>query len=126
MGIVEITGGAGSVPIRIEVADDGFADAGDIYAAQETREAGKAVVRAAAKVVTKTAEQIYGEAVAMACEAAAQTAQRLAAVDAKDRPDEFEVEFGLSLGSGLDTRIVSLDAGAQVKVRMQWNRRAGD
>lgn len=84
------------------------------------------MVRAAAKVVTKTAEQIYGEAVAMACEAAAQTAQRLAAVAARDRPDEFEVEFGLSLGGGLDTRIVSLDAGAQVKVRMQWNRRAGD
>src|SRR5690348_4008503 len=100
-----------SVPIRIEISDLIVADEKDVYANRETR----GLVKAAAKAVVKTTEQIYEEAIAMACEAAAQTAQRLAAMAAKDRPDEFEVTFGLSLGTGADTKIVNVDSGAQVQ-----------
>jgi Trypsin-co-occurring domain 1 len=118
MAIVEITGDVRSVPIRIEIDGAGIADEKDVYANRDTRR----VVKAAAKAVAKTTEQIYEEAIAMACEAATQTAQRIAAMEEKDKPHEFEVEFGLSLGTGVDTKIVNLDSGAQVKVRMQWNR----
>jgi hypothetical protein len=118
MTIVEIAGDEDSVPIRIEIPDVVIADVKDVYADRETR----GIIRQTAKSVAKTTEQIYQEAIAMACEAAAQTAQRLAAVDEKDRPDEFEVTFGLSLGSGLDTKIVNVNSGAQVQIRMQWNR----
>ena len=76
--------------------------------------------------MAKTGQQIYDEAIEMACEAAAQTAQRIAVMDKQDRPDEFEVTFGLSLGMGGDTKIVNINSGAQVQVRMQWNRRSGD
>ena len=45
----------------------------DFYSDVETR----GVVKAAAKAVAKTAQQIYDEAIDMACAAAAQTARRL-------------------------------------------------
>jgi hypothetical protein len=118
MAIVEITGDKDSVPIRIEIPGVVIADAKDIYTDQETR----AIAKHAARAVAKTTEQIYEEAISMACEAAAQTARRIAAIEQKDRPDEFEVTFGLSLGMDVDTKIVSVDAGAQVQIRMQWNR----
>jgi len=111
----------GSVPIRIEVAVAPDEDSVDVYSEVDTR----GVVRPAAKAVAKTAQQIYEEAIEMACGAAAQTAQRLAAMDEHDTPDEFEVVFGLSLGTGVDTKIVNINSGAQVQVRMQWNRRSG-
>ena len=109
----------GLVPIRIEVAD--APDSTDFYSDVETR----GIVRPAAKAVAKTAQQIYQEAIEMACEAAAQTARRLAGMAEQDKPDEFEVQFGLSLGTGVDTKIVNINSGAQVQVRMQWNRRSG-
>jgi Trypsin-co-occurring domain 1 len=111
----------GSVPIRIEVAEAPDGDSTDFYAEVETR----GVVKSAAKVAAKTAQQVYEEAIEMACEAATQTARRLAGMDEQDRPDEFEVTFGLSLGTGADTKIVSVNSGAQVQVRMQWNRGSG-
>lgn len=112
----------GPVPIRIEVADVPNDDSTDFYAGVPTR----GVVKSAAKAVAKTGQQIYDEAIEMACEAAAQTAQRIAVMDKQNRPDEFEVTFGLSLGMGGDTKIVNINSGAQVQVRMQWNRRSGD
>ena len=118
-GLVPIV--KGSVPIRIEVADAPDEDSTDVYSDVETR----GVVKATAKAVAKTAQQIYEEAIEMACEAAAQTARRLAVMDEQDKPDEFEVVFGLSLGTGVDTKIVNINSGAQVQVRMQWNRRSG-
>jgi hypothetical protein len=122
MAIVEITGDNGSVPIRIEVA--GVAQMGekDIYADVETRGIAKAAARSAAQVT----RQIYSEAIEMACALATQTEQRLAAMGAKERPDEFEVQFALSFDTDLDVKIVSIDSGAQVQVRMQWNRRSGE
>ena len=116
MAIVEITGEKGSIPIRIEIPGVAVADERDAYEVDV-----RGPVKLAAKAVATTAEQIYENAVAMACATAAQTARRLAAMDEKDRPDEFEVTFGLSLGLDVDTRIVSVDSGAQVQVRMQWN-----
>jgi Trypsin-co-occurring domain 1 len=112
----------GSVPIRIEVTDAPDEVSTGFYSGVETR----GMVKPAAKAVAKTAQQIYEEAIAMACEAAAQTAQRLAVMDEDNRPDEFEVVFGLSLGTGVDTKIVNVNSGAQVQVRMQWNRRISD
>jgi hypothetical protein len=113
--------GKGVVPIRIEIANALDEDSTDFYSDVETR----GIVRPAAKAVTKTAQQIYEEAIEMACGAAAQTARRLAVMAEQDKPDEFEVQFGLSLGTGVDTKIVNIDSGAQVQVRMQWNRRSG-
>jgi|ERR1035438_4159421 hypothetical protein len=128
MATVEITPVEGvapiakdSVPIRIEVADLPEEDPPDFYSDVDTR----GMVKPAAKAVAKTAQQIYEEAIEMACGAAAQTARRLAVMDEQDQPDEFEVVFGLSLGTGVDTKIVNINSGAQVKVRMQWNRRSG-
>jgi hypothetical protein len=118
MAIVEITGDKDSVPLRIEIPSVVIADAKDVYAGRETR----GIVKQAARAVAKTTEQIYEEAISMACEAAAQTARSLADIDEKDRPDEFEVTFGLSLGMDVDTKIVSIDSDAQVRIRMQWNR----
>jgi Trypsin-co-occurring domain 1 len=111
----------GLVPIRIEVPDPPDEDSADFYSDVETR----GIVKQAAKAVAKTAQQIYEEAIEMACEAAAQTARRLADMNERDKPDEFEVEFGLSLGTGVDTKIVNINSGAQVQVRMQWNRGSG-
>lgn len=123
MAIVEISGDDGSFPIRIEVTEAQAADdSTDFYSDIKTR----GIVKPAAKAVAKTAQQIYAEAVEMACTAAEQTAQRLNAMGDKERPDEFEVTFALHLGTGVDTRIVSLDSDAQVQVRVQWNRRPGD
>jgi hypothetical protein len=128
MATVEITPVEGAapvvkalVPIRIEVADPPDEDSTDFYSDVETR----GIVKPAAKAVAKTAQQIYEEAIEMACEAAAQTARRLAIMDQQDKPDEFEVVFGLSLGTGVDTKIVNINSGAQVQVRMQWNRGSG-
>ncbi len=111
----------GSVPIRIEVAGAPDEDSADFYSDVETR----GIVKPAAKAVAKTTQQIYEEAIEMACGAAAETARRLAVMDEQDKPDEFEVVFGLSLGTGLDTKIVNINSGAQVQVRMQWNRSSG-
>jgi Trypsin-co-occurring domain 1 len=123
VAIVEISGDDGSFPIRIEVTEVQAADdSTDFYSDIKTR----GIVKPAARAVAKTAQQIYAEAVEMACAAAGQTAQRLNAMDDKERPDEFEVTFALHLGTGVDTRIVSLDSDAQVQVRVQWNRRLGD
>lgn len=121
MAIVEIAGDEGAAPIRIEVADVALV-VEDIYADVETRGVAKAAARSAAKVT----RQIYSEAIEMACALATQTEQRLAAMDAKERPDEFEVQFALSFDTDLDAKIVSIDSGAQVQVRMQWNRRSGE
>jgi hypothetical protein len=121
MSIVEIFGDDGSLPIRIEVTEVPAQESTDFYSEVETR----GIVKPAAKAVARTAQQIYAEAIEMACAAAGQTARRLAAMDDKERPDEFEVIFALQLGTGVDTRIVSLSSDAQVKVRMQWNRRSG-
>jgi hypothetical protein len=118
MASVQIIRDDDSVPIRIEIPDLIIADENDAYADRATR----GLAKAAAKTAAKTTEQIYEEAIAMACEAAVQTAQRLAAMDASERPDEFEVTFGLSLGMGADTKIVNVNSGGQVQVRMQWNR----
>jgi len=120
MAIVEIVGGEGSVPIRIEMPGVSVTDEKDAYDRPM-----RGPVNQAAKVVVKTAEQIYAEAIAMACGAAVQVAEQLGKMGEKDQPDEFEVKFGLSLGMGADTKIVSFDGDAQVHVRMQWNRRPG-
>jgi hypothetical protein len=118
MAIVEISGDDGSFPIRIEVSEFLAGDSTDFYSGIETR----GVVKPAARAVAKTAQQIYSEAVEMACTAAGQTVRRLNAMDDKERPDEFEVTFALELGADMDTRIVKLGSEAQVQVRMQWNR----
>jgi hypothetical protein len=122
MTIVEISADGDEVPIRIELLAVSAVAATDVYAGRDTR----IVPKVAVKAVVKTTEQIYQEAIAMACTAAAQTAQRLAEMSEEARPDEFEVRFGLSLGAGMDTKIVNASSGAEVLVRMQWNRSAGD
>lgn len=109
-----------AVPIRIEVADSPAEESTAFYSDVDTR----GFLRPVTKVVAKTADQIYDEAIEMACEAAAQTTQRLAAMDRGDVPDEFEVTFGINIGLGGDTKIVNINSGAQVQVRMQWNRRS--
>lgn len=122
VAIVEIEGDEGAAPIRIEVADVALVVEKDIYAEVETRGLTKAAARSAARVT----RQIYAEAIEMACALATQTEQRLTAMSAKERPDEFEVQFALSFDTDLDAKIVSIDSGAQVQVRMQWNRRTGE
>lgn len=121
MAIVESFGDDGSFPIRIELTEVPDGDSTDFYSGLETR----GMAKSAARVVVKTAQQIYAEAVEMACAAASQTAARLAAMNDQERPDEFEVTFALKLGTGVDTRIVSLSSDAEVQVRLQWNRRPG-
>ena len=104
---------------RSEVPGGPDEDSTDFYSEVETR---GPIVKPAAKAVAKTAQQIYDEAIEMACEAAVQTARRFHVMDERDQPDEFEVVFGLSLGLGVDTKIVDINSDAQVHVRMQWNR----
>lgn len=121
MAIVEIIGAEGSVPIRIEMPSIVIADEKDVYADRDTR----GLVKQTVKAVVKTTEQIYEEAIAMACATARQTVRQIEKIEEKDRPAEFEVTFGLSLGLGADTRIVKADSSAEVTVRMQWDRRPG-
>jgi hypothetical protein len=124
MAIVEITGGEGSVPVRFEVAAFTGNASNNFYADLETR----GIAKQAAKAGAKTTRQIYGEAIEMACELAAQTEQRLAAMDKANqgaRPDEFEVKFALSFDAALDAKVVSIGSAAEVEVRMQWNRGPG-
>jgi hypothetical protein len=47
-------------------------------------------------------------------------------MEARARPDEFEVSFGLSVDAQADVKIAQLGSSAQVQVRMQWNRGPGD
>jgi NTP-dependent ternary system trypsin peptidase co-occuring protein len=116
MAIVEITDVQGSVPIRIEVAE--AEDVRDFYADRETR----GIVT---RQVTAMARQLYTEAIGLAGSCAAQTRQQLDAMAEKDRPDEFEVTFAINVDAVVGAKIVNLDSGAQVQVRMQWNRGTG-
>lgn len=129
MAIVEVTPVAGvaevakgSVPIRIEVASMPDEDPTDFYSDDDTR----GPTEWAARAGVQTTRQIYAEAIEMACVMAAQTAQRLEAMPKSDQPDEFEVEFALNIDMGGDAKIVSINSGAQLQVRMQWNRSADD
>lgn len=110
----------GPVPIRIEVTGVPDNDPTAIYSEDETR----GLREWAARVGVQTTRQIYAEAIEMACAVATQTARRLEAMDQPDRPDEFEVQFALSIDMGGDARIVNINSEAQVQVRMQWNRSA--
>jgi hypothetical protein len=112
----------GSVPIRIEISNVPDDDSTEFYSDLEIR----GPREWAAKAGVQTTRQIYAEAIEMACAVAAQTARRLAGMDAADRPDEFEVEFALSIGLSGDAKLVSVNSDAQVQVRMQWNRRTGE
>jgi hypothetical protein len=115
MAIVEIADVQGSVPIRIQVADVADQDVRDFYANRETR----GIVT---KQVTAITRQLYQEAIGLACSCAAQTARQLDAMADKDRPAEFEVTFAMNVDLEVGAKIVNLDSGAQVQVRMQWNR----
>lgn len=115
MAIVEITAVQGSAPIRIEVA--GLVDE-DFYENRETR----GIVT---KPVTAIARQLYVEAIGLASSCAVQTRQQLDAMADQDRPDEFEVAFAMNVDMEVGAKIVNLDSGAQIQVRMQWNRRTG-
>ena len=118
MSVVEIAGEMGSVPIRIEVADVAGNDP-DFYENRETR----GIVT---KPVITIARQLYAEAIDLASSCAVQTRQRLDTMAEQDRPDEFEVTFAMNIDAEVGAKIVNLDSGAQVTVRMQWNRRTGD
>lgn len=122
MAVVEIVGDEASVPIRIEVTDAALVHEQDIYADLETR----GITKVAARSATRVTRQIYAEAIDMACAMATQTQQRLASMGEQERPDEFEVQFALSFDTELTAKIVSIDSGAQVQVRMQWNRGTGE
>jgi hypothetical protein len=118
MAIVEIAGEDGSV-LRIEVPDAVGDDKADFWAGRDTR----GVVKQAAKAGTAITRQIYGEAIEMACVLAKQTWQRVASMQ-DERPDEFELTCALSVDTEVGAKVVTIDSGAQVQVRMQWNRRA--
>lgn len=120
--VVEISGAEGAVPVRIEVADVAVVVEGDPYGDVETR----AIVRSATRQATRVTRQIYSEAVEMACSLAGQTQQRLKDMDDEERPDEFEVQFALSFDAELNAKLVTIDAGGLVQVRMQWNRTSSD
>lgn len=122
MTIVSIAGDEGTAPIRIEVGGVISDKSTNFYAGRDTR----GLVEKAAKSGIGVTRQIYAEAIEMACTVAEQTSKRLTALVDNQRPDEFEVSFGLSFDSELDAKIVTIDSGAQVQVRMQWNRRCGD
>jgi hypothetical protein len=115
--IVEIAADEGAAPIRIEVAGFETSAQGGFYADEETR----GFLSAATQPIAKTARQLYADAVDVAISCATQTSQHLAAMDKKSRPDEFEVQFALSVDLGI-AKIVDIGSGAQVQVRMQWNR----
>jgi hypothetical protein len=117
-GAAEVTKGA--VPIRIEVADPPDGDLADFLSGEDTRGPREWAARAG----VQTTRQIYAEAIEMACAVAEQTARRLEEMGVPQRPDEFEVQFALNIDVHGDAKIVSVDSGAQVQVRMQWNRGA--
>ena len=112
--------GKGSVPIRIEVADAPDEDSTDFYSDVETR--GVVKVGRQGRGQDGAADLRGGHRDGVRGRRPDRAASR--AMDEQDTPDEFEVVFGLSLGTGVDTKIVNLDSGAQVQVRMQWNRRS--
>lgn len=107
------------VEIRIELPDvpDKKPAAGD-YSSVEVRGLGEL----AAKVSRTTGREQYAAVMKLACATAAETAERLAAMDGEARPDEFEVTFAMSVNASADVKIVNLGTAAQVQVRMQWNR----
>ena len=115
MTIVRVTGENGTAPILIEVADFDDTGARDFYQDQETR-------GILTKPVTAMARGLYSDAIELACNVATQTKDRLDGMDDKDKPDEFEVSFALNLDATVGAKIVEAGSGAQVQVRMQWNR----
>jgi Trypsin-co-occurring domain 1 len=126
--VVETIAKEGQVPIRIEVAGlAGTADltpeskraAGEFYAQRGTR-------GPQSKLVGKAVKDLYKDAMNLACACADETSERLAEIKSESGPQEFEVTFALNMDADLNWQIVSAGGGAQVQVRMQWNRGGGD
>jgi hypothetical protein len=113
MAIVQIVGDGEVVPILIEVADSGDVD--NFYDDVETR-------GILDKTVTKLTRQLYAEAIELACACAGQTRKQLHALPEAERPDEFEVQFAMSVDAKIGAKIVEAGSASQVQVRMQWSR----
>jgi hypothetical protein len=118
----ESADGNGPVEIRIEVADTAGDNSTDYYSGIEVRGARDL----AARLTHATGREQYAAIMKLACASAVETAERLRAMDAKTRPDEFEVTFAMSVNAAADVKIVNLGSAAQVQVRMQWNWSRGD
>jgi Trypsin-co-occurring domain 1 len=115
MAIVQIAGDGASAPILIEVADAGGDELNNFYDYVETRSI-------LDKTVTKLTRRLYAEAIELACACATQTSQQLRTLPLEERPDEFEVQFAMSVDAKVGWKIVEAGSASQVQVRMQWNR----
>jgi hypothetical protein len=114
MTVVQVGGGAEQAPILMEIAGFDEARVNALYNVETRVVLDKAVPVAARK--------LYAEAIELACSCAVQTKERLAALPATARPDEFEVQFALNVDGKVGAKIVELGSAAQVQVRMLWNR----
>jgi hypothetical protein len=112
----------GIVEIRIEVPPVSESDSTDYYSSIEVR----GPREFAARLTGATGREQYAAVMKLACATAAETHRSLLAMEARARPDEFEVSFGLSVDAQADVKIAQLGSSAQVQVRMQWNRGPGD
>lgn len=108
----------GIVEIHIEVPATSETDSINYYSDIEVR----GPREFAARIASATGREQYAAVMKLACATAEETQRSLKAMDAKTRPDEFEISFAMSVDAQADVRIAQLGSSAQVQVRMQWNR----
>lgn len=88
----------------------------------EVDHGGRGQTRGAADRAARSADGLFQDGLDLARRSASKVATTLGAIDAKTRPDEFEVTLAIKLDLEAGAVIAKSSAGAQLDVRMLWKR----
>ncbi len=88
----------------------------------EVDHAPRGQTRGAADRAARSADGLFQDGLELARRSASKVATTIGSIDAKMRPDEFEVTLAIKLDLEAGAVIAKTSAGAQLDVRMLWKR----
>ncbi len=88
----------------------------------EVDHVGRGQTRGAADRAARSADGLFEDGLELARRSASKVATTIGAIDARMRPDEFEVTLAIKLDIEAGAVIAKTSAGAQLDVRMLWKR----
>jgi len=78
-------------------------------------------VKAAAKHVIESTEDLFGDGLKLANNCAAKVVESINSMNKKIRPEQVEVQLAIKLDSEVGAVLVKASAGAQMQITLKWS-----
>ncbi|GIE98933.1 CU044_2847 family protein [Paractinoplanes rishiriensis] len=105
----------GQIKIEVDDIEDATDDLSKVYGDDPTR-------GPVSRLVTRAARPLFREGLDLVQECAKQVVAKVDEMDA-ERPDSFEMELAIKLDNKVGAKLVEVSGGAQLLVRLSWQRR---